>query len=255
VNRLLVIVLAALAFPAAATAKELKAVTLCGATGCATSSAPDDVGPLEVAFADNKLREVASPPPQAYYRVELDVGGDGSWTQWYVPGAKILANRSETGAPVWWDAQRFAVFRKLALRIKPFTAPTLSVVTVDGKRAADPNAYLALLGGLEPTMQPSADGTWVELSLTPSRPSPWLQDTTPLLFQPDASTLDFYVPARVPEPLANVIRSDAGLPVVHSSGGGFGPLKWGVLVGWIPIVVALGLFWTRRRGRPRAAPA
>ena len=104
------------------------------------------------------------------------------------------------------------------------------------------------------TAEPRDNGGWIQLALTPSRPSPWLQDTTSVLFRPGSSTVFLYEASRVPEGLANTIRSDAGLPTVHSSGG-IGALKWGVLVGWIPIVIALGLVWTRRRGRPTAAPA
>jgi hypothetical protein len=255
VNRLIAIALAALAFPAGAAAKEFKAVTLCGPSGCATSAAPEDVGPLGVAFEGNQLREVAAPPTQAYYRVEIDVGGTTPWMQWYVPGAHIFSDRNEVGAPVWWDARQLAVFGKLAQRVKPFAAPMLSKVVVDGKRVPNPNAYLALLGGLAATMQPNGEGKWIQIVLTPSRPSPWLQDATPVMFRPDASILELYVPLQVPLPLANVIRADAGLPALSTGGGGFGTIKWGVLVGWIPIVIALGLFWTRRRGRPSAAPA
>ena len=254
-KRVLVIVLAVLVFPAAAAAKEFKAVTLCGPSGCATSASPDDVGPVGVAFEDNQLREVAAPTVQPYYRVEIDVGGAVPWTQWYVPGAHVFVGRNEVGAPAWFDSKPFAVFRKLALRVKPFAAPTLSQVLVDDKRVADPNAYLALLGGLAATTQPSDDGKWIQIALTPSRPSPWLEDTTPVLFRPDASTLELYVPLRVPVPLANVIRADAGLPLLSTGGDGWSPARWGVLVGWIPIAIALGLFWTRRRGRPSAAPA
>jgi hypothetical protein len=255
VKRLLVIVVAALVFPGAAAAKEFKAVTLCGASGCATSSAPEDVGPLGVAFEDNRLLEVAPPAVQAYYRVEINVGGTDSWTQWYVPGAHVFSTFDENALPVWWDSQALAVFRKLALRVKPFSAPTLSKAVVDGKRVSDPNAYLPLIGGLPGTMQASANGKWIQLVLTPSRPSPWLQDTTPIMFSPDASVLELYQPRRVPLALANVIRADAGLPTLSTGDGGLGPIEWGVLVGWIPIVIALGLFWTRRRGRPSAAPA
>jgi hypothetical protein len=255
VNRLLVIVLAALVFPAAANAKEFKAVTLCGASGCATSSAPEDVGPLGVAFEDNQLREVAAPAVQAYYRVEISVGGTDSWTQWYVPGAHVFSTFDENVVPVWWDSRALSVFRKLALRVKPFASPTLSKVIVDGRRVADPNAYLPLIGGLAGTTQASANGKWIQLVLTPSRPSPWLQDATPIMFAPDASVIELYQPLSVPPPLANVIRADAGLPTLSNGDGGLGPVRWGFLVGWIPIVIAIGLFWTRRRGRPTAAPA
>jgi hypothetical protein len=255
VKRLLVIVVAALLFPAAAAAKEFKAVTLCGASSCATSSAPEEVGPLGVAFEDNRLREVSAPAVQPYYRVEIDVGGTDSWTQWYVPGAQVFSTFDENALPVWWDAQALAVFRKLAPRVKPFASPTLSKVVVDGKRVSDPNPYLALIGGLPGTMQASAKGKWIQLVLTPSRPSPWLQDTTPVMFSADASVLDLYQPLRVPPALANVIRADAGLPTLSTGDEGLGPIEWGFLVGWIPIVIALGLLWTRRRGRPSAAPA
>jgi hypothetical protein len=255
VKRLLVIVVAALVFPAAAAAKEFKAVTLCGPSGCATSSAPEDVGPLGVAFEDNRLREVSPPAVQPYYRVEIDVGGSDSWTQWYVPGAQVFSTFDENALPVWWDSQALAVFRKLARRVKPFTTPILSKVVVDGKRVSDPKPYLALIGGLPGTMQASASGKWIQLVLTPSRPSPWLQDTTPVMFSADASVVELYQPRQVPAALANVIREDAGLPAVSTGGDGIGPIEWGVLVGWIPIVIALGLLWTRRRGRPSTAPA
>ena len=131
-KRLLVIVLAVLVFPAAAGAKEFRSVTLCGASGCATDSSPPDVGPLGVAFMDNLLRKTSTPRPQAYYRVQIDVGGHGSWTQWYVLGVQVLADRDENGVPVWWDVrfQRGDILRKLALQVKPFPAPT----TVEGAR-------------------------------------------------------------------------------------------------------------------------
>jgi hypothetical protein len=167
----------------------------------------------------------------------------------------VLSTFDENVQPVWWDSGALPVFRKLARRVKPFAAPALTKVIADGKPVSDPNAYLPLIGGLAETTQASANGTWIQLVLTPSRPSPGLQDTTPVMFSPDARVVDLYKPFSVPTPLANVIRADVGLPVPSAGGGGLGPITWGFLVGWIPIVVALGLFWTRRRGRPSAAPA
>jgi hypothetical protein len=256
VKGLLAVICVALAFPAAAGAKEFRSLTLCGASGCATDSSPEDVGPLGVAFMDNLLSNRPTPSPQPYYRVVIDVGGSGTWTQWYLPGVHMLADRDESGTPVWWNAQRFTIFGKLARQVKPFATPTLAKVLVDGKPVADTSAYLALLGGLPVTMNPKDDGKWVQLSLTPSRPSPWLLETTGMLFRPDSSTVYVYEPVAVPGPLANLIRADAGLPILDIPGGNrTGPVAWGLLVGWIPIVIALGLFWTRRRARPDAAPA
>src|SRR5207247_226779 len=139
-------------------------------------------------------------------------------------------------------------------QVKPFPAPTLSKVIVAGNRAPRPNAYVQLLGGLPVIAEPSGNGGWIELFVTPSGRSPWLENTTSVQFRSASSVAVLYEAVRVPNGLANRIRSDAGLPTVHSSGG-IGTVKWGVFIGWIPIVIALGLFWTRRRGRPSAAPA
>jgi hypothetical protein len=256
VKRLLVIVLAALVFPAAAGAKEFRSVTLCGASGCATDSSPSDVGPLGVAFMDNLMPTTSAPRPQAYYRVEIDVAGSGSWTQWYVPGVQILSNRDENAVPVWWDVrfERGDVLRKLALQVKPFPAPTIAKVVVAGRRAARPNAYVPLLGGLRVVSGPSGNGGWIELFVTPSGRSPWLESTTSVRFRSASSVAILYDAVRVPKDLANRIRADAGLPTVRSSAG-IGPVKWGALLLPIPILLALGLLWARRRGRPSAAPA
>jgi hypothetical protein len=136
--------------------------------------------------------------------------------------------------------------------VKPLPAPTLSRVIVAGRRAPHPNAYLPLLGGLPVTTAPSGNGGWIELFVTPTGRSPWLEDTTSVQFRSASSVAFLYDTVGVPKGLANTIRADAGLPV---RSGGIGTLKWGVLVGWIPIVIALGFLWTRRRGQPSAAPA
>jgi hypothetical protein len=204
---------------------------------------------------DNLMRTTPTPRPQAYYRVEIDVGGHDTWTQWYVPGVQMLSDRDENALPAWWDVSfpRGDVLRKLALQVKPFPTPTLSKVIVARNRAAHPNAYLPLLGGLPVTSEPRGKQGSTLLLLTPSTRSPWLDRTTPVWFR-SASSVAFinYETVRVPKSLANKIRSDAGLPTVRS---GIGVATWGALVGWIPIVLAVGLVWTRRRGRPSAAPA
>lgn len=168
-RRFLLVVLA-LAVPAAAHAKEPIKITVCGESGCSAASPAIRENPFPGGGSDG----VQMVPPGPYYRLELDAGGNDRWSIFYVPGTRTLAIPTERG---WIDWQSLAgpgatVVRRLARTIEPFPAPTVSEALLDSRPLpGDPGSHLALLHVHGPLDLP--DGESVPLELRSDRPSPW----------------------------------------------------------------------------------
>src|SRR5918912_4605244 len=130
---LLVAVLVALVAPVAAQAKELTAVTLCGASGCATN---DNLGLSHVApFTEESLLP-ASPGP--YYRIELTVDGhpNAFGNAYYVPSAGRVAFANEEAWTQWARPvpELEPLLRDLAGKVEPLTVPTVTGAFVGTRR-------------------------------------------------------------------------------------------------------------------------
>lgn len=193
-------VLAALAalllLPSAATAKELTAATACGAAGCRTVDGP----PMMLAGGGDGTED-AVPAPSPFYKVTFHVeeqGRDESWDVFWIPAAETLAFRDEAGnmtfdrlkadATTTWgdqshDAESLAAWKTFTRGLAPFPAPTVTSVTVGGKRADDPDSYLGLFGR-DPDPKAYPDATdWLSVELRADVPSPWT-DTVLLTVSP-----------------------------------------------------------------------
>jgi hypothetical protein len=165
------VVLLALALPAAAQAKEPIKITVCGESGCSAASPAIHDDPFGGGGSDGVRR----PPPGPYYRLELDAGGHEKWSIFYVPAARALAIPNERG---WIDWRPLAgpgasVVRRLARPIEPFTEPTVSEALLDSRPLpGDPGSYLTLLQ-VEGALRTWPEGESVPLELRSERPSPW----------------------------------------------------------------------------------
>jgi hypothetical protein len=129
--RSLLVLLLALAVPAAAQAKEIAKVTVCGESDCATLTRKD--------LSNEQLHTLAeavgeADPPAAaapWYRIEVTVRADRerfSWTQAYVPSEGLVRGESPAGEPVWMtilpDAE--PLLEKVTAGLKPFPASRLT---------------------------------------------------------------------------------------------------------------------------------
>src|SRR5215212_6113293 len=137
----------AVAIPAPAAAKEIVGLTVCGATGCATERGGSISGSLHEGPSGplGGIGAAVSPAkPGRWYRgyVLAGEGGKvfGRIPFYYVRDAKLIVLRGSGAQTAAW---REAIER-VAGAAKPFPAPTISRVSVDGANAADPQSYLAL---------------------------------------------------------------------------------------------------------------
>jgi hypothetical protein len=109
----------ALAFAAAAAAKEVTALRACGDSGCTTITDPDRLSGLPLGG------DTQRPPPSAapYYVLHFSMdGGDNQFAFLYVPSARAVgANGEQPGSLVWFPTDDS--FAAIADDLEPFTAP------------------------------------------------------------------------------------------------------------------------------------
>jgi hypothetical protein len=138
------VVLGMLAAPAAAPAKEISKVSVCGTAGQCTTYDKSDFKSLMF------LAEDAGPtdPPAAaapWYRVQFTVderdhgGGYNSWTVAYVPSADSLRVRDEGGDFAWvaLNPRTAAVLKRAARNLRAFPKARLR-----GLRVTPPQAHV-----------------------------------------------------------------------------------------------------------------
>jgi hypothetical protein len=93
-----VAVLAALALPAAAGAKEITAVTVCGAEACTRLT---DHASLDAFTHAGGMAEEAPSTPQRSYRLRVRVSEPGAghieWTAYWLPDTDLIASRDDAG--------------------------------------------------------------------------------------------------------------------------------------------------------------
>ena len=88
--------LALLAVPAPAMAKELTKVEVCGADGCAAITGKTNL--QNFGGSGEPDGSVAAPAPFYEIRYTIDAEGESSqWSSWYVPSAKRLADGRRAG--------------------------------------------------------------------------------------------------------------------------------------------------------------
>jgi hypothetical protein len=250
VRRLLVLATAlVLALPAAAPAKLQGALRICGASGCRTVDRHVGHESWEV-LADMTAGSATGPArPGPFYELTilpLDEHGRPqpdfpSERFYYAPrGKRIRTNAAvDLGEGIWRTLDAPPPALAVAIRkLRPFPAPLLVRVEVDGRAAADPQSYLRLFripgprrtladpaGPYPPNfVRGTADAAaivrywervrrhWLPVNPTSRRPSPWANDSTSLWIARRLSLVkrdDEIV--RVPSELAVRVRSARSL--------------------------------------------
>jgi hypothetical protein len=249
-KKFLVLALAAaglLTWAATAQAKEIGSLKVCGANGCNTFSDREQLKGWEPSGGVSSQPLAAA---QRYYSVEMgftDPEGNiiHQENAYWLPDGDLFRFKSTTDAS-WWQVlpNQTAMYEKAAAGIEPFT-PALSKVTVKGKRAADPNSYLRLLGKFPYRTFPRGKLHLVSIKLRSATPNPWVSGTVILRYDAKRRLLirpDGYF--RLSPTLGKLVMSRSSLKTKAStsgSGGGGTALYAGVGVGVLAALAVLGI--------------
>jgi hypothetical protein len=249
---IVLVVLCALAVPAAAQSKELASVTVCGTSGCRTVEHPS----IELANGGDSFSDPA-PPAGPYYTLELVVDEGGTreaWTIFFVPGADVVAFRGEAGRTVFElpSAGFKRAFHRYARGIQPFPTPAITRGTVGATRLGDPRSYLSLFTDPGSGDAYPAAADFVPITLHAARPSPWT-DGRYLMFSPSTGSLERGTTVVRLAP-ATVEAIKAGESLVGPSFDGESGFAWPLVTGTLTTVLVLGLVTLLlvRRGRHAA---
>jgi hypothetical protein len=173
--------------PAAAQAKGLSRVKVCGPDECRDAG----VVPFGAEEPIDTSQSGLAPAPGPYYELRLSFEHGGqSQGIFYEPRSGLASYAEDFGTTVWASlAPPFAGAVKHAARnIEAFPAPRLSAVYVGDRRVAgDPSTYLALFEAKGPFVVPDARAgfEWIRFESTDA--NPWTQ--TPLAFYPQDGVL------------------------------------------------------------------
>jgi hypothetical protein len=255
-KKIALLVVAAAAFlglAAAAQAKEIGSLKVCGANGCNTFADRDQLKGWEPS-GDVTSQAVAA--AQRYYSVELgftDPEGSGNIihreSAYWLPDSGLFRFKA-TPDRSWWAVapNQTAMYEKAAAGIEPFT-PALSKVTVGGKTAADPNSYMRLFGKFPYRAFPRGKLHLVSIRLTAETPNPWVSGTVILRYDAKRHLLirpDGYF--RLSPTLGKLVmaRSSLNTKASAGSGGGNNLLVAGLGAGAITAIAVLGLARLRK---------
>lgn len=246
---LAVVAVGALAWPAAAAAKELHSASVCGPRGCATLAAGPQLRALASTLGTQPRSVLRSVPLSRYYRVDLRIRGDhevGHFRLFFVP-PNLLRPAEGDGIDTPFNALPPTAARllsSLAARVGAFPAPRVVEARVDGERVRDPARYGALFRALPPADGLTANPS-VEIVLTPDRANPWFRTGRPLLYAPDDRVLVLDRPLGVPNDLADAIARDAHLRSTASSG-----VSWpGLAIVAVWLALSTGWYFSTRSRR------
>ena len=223
-RRLLLVVVVALVLPAAAQAKEVTGLAVCGQVEC------KDVDVSGFGHAAPFGSDTNGPPPGLYHRLDLEVDGQSSgWSLFYDPATGLVAREDRPGTWVWsrLAPSLAAAVKDAAREVEAFPAPRATGARVGSKHVSG-STYTALLRANGPPDVPQTSEDAVLIRLTASVPNPWTQVW--LLWYPQDKVL-FRSPGtyvRLPDDLAADI--DAARPLGSGDGS---------IVPWLPIGVAL----------------
>jgi len=208
--------LALLAVPAPAMAKELTKVEVCGADGCAAITGKTNL--QNFGGSGEPDGSAAAPAPFYEIRYTIDAEGESSqWSSWYVPSASRLATLDERTGVAWAriDEPRLAA---LAKTLKPFARPDITSVTIGSRKVTDgPSSYLRLFtveSAGEAVPQGLAD--WEPVVFHAKGKTPWTLEQTSLFYSATNGMLQRGIEiVKLPDGMAADVRSGDSL-----SGGG-----------------------------------
>jgi hypothetical protein len=246
--------LALLAVPAPAMAKELTNVSVCGPDACAAITGETNLHD----FGASGEPDGSVPGPAPFYEIRYTFDAEGEsqqWSSWYVPSAKRLASVDERTGVAWApiDEPRLAV---LARSLKPFARPEISSVTIGSRKVTDnPASYLRLFtvkSAGEAVPQGLAD--WEPVVFHAKDKTPWTLEQTSLFYSPSNGMLQRGIEmVKLPGGMAEEVRSGESL-----AGGGSG-FPWRAVVFALlaaaALLIAVSLIRpVRRRVFVRRAP-
>ena len=177
--------------PAAAQAKEISKLSICGPSSCA--SITDHTLLQQWSEADNG--QSAPPSPVApFFRLETTVtlapgetfdNGETSitWADFYVPDASLIRGTSETNLAAWTrlGSRATEILSKAAKGVAPFPAPVVTRATVGRRQVTDPASYSTLFDRSWKSSRSWASG-WLRIRLQSDPASPWTDGKNVLLF-------------------------------------------------------------------------
>lgn len=251
-------VAALLLLPAAAFAKEVSQIEVCGVSGCKTVT---DHAAL-ARFGGGGGTPGAPPPvPGEYYRLTVTVaagpgasfaGGrhSATWSAYYVPGAQVMRPTQENSIGEWQalSSRGARALDQAAAGTQPFPTPRLTMALIGSKRARNPQSYAKLydVQSIGPAVPGKSD--WLTISLRSKQPSPWTDGLSTLQYSPSAKVLQRDAEfIRVPDEMA--ARIAVGQSLAPPGSGGF-PWLITCLAG-VTLIALAALALAARRLRPR----
>jgi hypothetical protein len=251
-KRLLVVIAVALALPAAAQAKEINGLAVCGPDSC------DDVDMGGFGHGDPVAGDSATdagPPPSDFLRVDFTVDGHAAaFSVFYEPESGLVAIEGRPGHVEWarFDPRIATAVKDAAKRVEHFPAPRVTGVRVGDKKVeGNPSSYLPLLTLEGPFVLPKTNEDALSIRFEATDPNPWTKAS--ILYYPDDDViLRGATFVKLPSDLAADIAAARPL----GTGGD------GTSIPWLPIGVALlgaallvAVFLRTRTARRRALVA
>jgi hypothetical protein len=252
-KRLVLVAIAAFVWVAPASAKGLLGAELCGPGTCVSDRTAGLIETPGGPFGDQG--EVAAPTkPGPWFKGNLLIG-DGQSDKvygrvrfYYVPERGLIVQPGMDGQATTWIQVRgafAALLARLADGLKPYGAPKLTNVLVNGVPARDPQSYLRLFTIGSATDQYPTELRSSQIVLRSATPTPWSDGNTLVVYAKSHLLVRDGQFVSIPPDVAD--RATRGVSL--DSGGG---LPWTLLAAAVAaILVVVG---TAVRFRPHAVP-
>lgn len=252
--------LAVLAVPASALAKEVTNVAMCGPDGCKNFGNPSQLGGGPTIGTADGAPMGEMPGPAAFYELRYTVDAEGessTWSQWYVPSAGMVAARDEREGVYWMKFDNPAL-AAAARELRPFPKPEITAVTIGDRRVTEnPASFLRLftVQNADRNAYPQGVADWQPITFVSAQKSPWTLAQTSIYFEPFDGMLQRGVEMlKLPDEMAADLRSGDAL-----AGGGSSSFPWRTVIfalfGALALLIAATLIRPlRRRLIMRRAP-